>query len=129
MQLCNQKLFRTKGGRGGHFDIDFVKTLEREPLQGNVLESFLLDALKTAFWMENLEPLQGNILESFLLDTLKTAFWMENLTQRWTETEPFFQKSGHFFFDIQKRHGFQKCSEYARALNIHDHLTCLSSQF
>ena len=29
------------------------------------------------------EPPQGNILEFFLLDTLKSTFWKENLTQRW----------------------------------------------
>ena len=40
---------------------------------------------------------QGNILEFFLLDTLKTTFWIENLTQRWTQLGPFFPKLGHFF--------------------------------
>ena len=38
------------------------------------------------------------ILESFLLDTLKTTFWMEKLTQTGTQSEPFLQKSGHFFW-------------------------------
>ena len=35
------------------------------------------------------------ILEFFLLDTLKTTFWMENWTQRWKQSGPFFPKSGH----------------------------------
>ena len=45
-------------------------------------------------------PLE-NILEFFLLDSLKTTFWMENLPQRWTQSVPFFPKPGHFF-DFQK---------------------------
>ena len=58
----------------GHFHKEFVKKKKTEK-----------------------EALQGNILEFFLLDTLKTTFWMENLTQRWTQSGPFFQKPGHFF--------------------------------
>ena len=56
----------------GHFDTDFVKnTRERG----------------TA----------GKHFGDFFLDTLKTTFWMEKLTQRWTQSGPFFQKSGRFF--------------------------------
>ena len=40
---------------------------------------------------------QGNILELFVLDTVKTTFQMKNLTQRWTQSVPFFPKLGHFF--------------------------------
>ena len=50
------------------------------------------------------EASQGNILEFFLLDTRRTTFWMQNLTQRWIQSESFFQKSGHFF-DFQKGQG------------------------
>ena len=39
----------------------------------------------------------GKILDFFLLDTLKNIFWMENLTQIWTQSRPFFPKSGQFF--------------------------------
>ena len=51
--------------------------------------------------------------EVFLLDTLKTTFWMENLTHWWTQSGPFFQKSRHFF-RFSKRAGkayagFQIC--------------------
>ena len=47
------------------------------------------------------EASQGNILKFFLLDTLKTTFWMENLIQRWaflskSQFGLFFQKSGQF---------------------------------
>ena len=28
----------------------------------------------------------------------QTTFWMENLTQRWTQSGPLFQRSGHFQF-------------------------------
>ena len=40
----------------------------------------------------------------FLLDTLKTTFWMENLTQRWIQPRPSFQYQGTFF-DFQQRAG------------------------
>ena len=47
----------------------------------------------------------GKNWEFFLLDALKTTFWMENLTQKWTQLGHFFTKSGHFFsiFKIGKR--------------------------
>ena len=38
----------------------------------------------------------GKLLQIFLLDILKTAFWMGHLTQRWTQSGPFFPKSRHF---------------------------------
>ena len=47
---------------------------------------------------------QGNILEFFLQDTIKATFWMENLTERWTQSRPFYPKSG-LFFDFQKKTG------------------------
>ena len=37
-----------------HFDKHFVKTQEKEAPQGNILEFFLLDTLKTTFSTENL---------------------------------------------------------------------------
>ena len=63
----------------GHFDQHFVKNTEKKAPQGKVLELFLLD-------------------------TLKTTFWMENLTQRWIQSGPFFQNQGAFFY-FQKRAG------------------------
>ena len=39
----------------------------------------------------------GKYFVFFLLDTLKTTFQMENLTQTWTQSGLFFQKSGYFF--------------------------------
>ena len=39
----------------------------------------------------------GNIWWFFLLDTLKTTFWMENVTQRWTQSGHFLQNQGTFF--------------------------------
>ena len=51
----------------GHFDKHFVKnTQKRAP--------------------------QGNVLEFFFLNTLKTIFCMEKLTQRWTQSGPFYSK-------------------------------------
>ena len=40
---------------------------------------------------------QGKIWELFLLDTLKTTFWMENLTQKWKQSGHFLQNQGTFF--------------------------------
>ena len=76
-QMHNQKCFRAKDWRRWfveleHFDKHSSKTQEKETPQ-------------------------GNILEIFFLDTLKTTLWMENLTQRWAQSGPFFLKPGHFF--------------------------------
>ena len=35
--------------------------------------------------------------ETLLGNILKTTFLIENLTQRWTQSGPFFKKSAHFF--------------------------------
>ena len=43
-------------------------------------------------------------MEFFLLDTLKATFLMESLTQRRTQSRPFFQNQGTFF-DFQKGTG------------------------
>ena len=39
---------------------------------------------------------RGNIFEIGLPEALEITLWMENLTQRWTQSESFFQKSGQF---------------------------------
>ena len=39
----------------------------------------------------------------FLPDVLKTAFQMRHLTYRWTQSAPFFPKSGHFLFRFSKK--------------------------
>ena len=75
-QMCNQKLFRTGGGRFvklGHFDKHFIKNTRKRG------------------------PTRKHFLEIFLLGTRKTTFWIENLTQRWTQSGPFFPKSEHIF--------------------------------
>ena len=38
----------------GYFDKHFVKTQEKEAPQGNSLEIFVLNTVKTQFWLENL---------------------------------------------------------------------------
>ena len=48
---------------------------------------------------------QGKMLKFFLLDTLKTAFWIVNLRQWWTRSRPFFLKTGHFFWCSKKGKG------------------------
>ena len=48
---------------------------------------------------------QGKVLEIFILDTLKTTFGMVNLTWGWTQSGPFFLKSGHFFWFSKKGRG------------------------
>ena len=44
-------------------------------------------------------------MEFFLLDTLKTTFWIEYLTQRWTLSGSFSEKSQHFFRFSKKGRG------------------------
>ena len=131
-QVCNQNLFRA-GGWG------FVEL-------GHVIN--------ISSRTQEKEAQQGNILEIFVLDTFKTTFWMENLTKRWTQSGPFFPKSGNISW-FQKGHPrlplsplvarlwvwlnmhqypwiclnivknpWINCSGYTRVLNIHDHLTC-----
>ena len=99
--------------------------------------------------------MQGNVLDFFLLDTLKTRFWMKNLTERWTHSTFIFPKSRQFFFIFQKSRGglhtpllvdhlcvaeyasislnITKCPWkcwnklfFTRALNMPDHLTCMA---
>ena len=57
----------------GHFDKDIVKSTRKRGTAGKHFRVFL--------------P----------MDTLETTFSVKNLTQRWTESGPFFEKSGHFF--------------------------------
>ena len=75
MQAHNQK--KTFQGRGcflklGHFDKHFLKNSGKKTMQ-------------------------QKILEPFVLDTLKTIFWMVNLTSGSTKSGPFFQNQGIFF--------------------------------
>ena len=93
---------------------------------------------------------KGKKMRFFHLDTLKTTFWMKNLNQRANkQSGPFFQKSGHakqgkppvsslvarlwVWLNIHQypwislsiiENAWIYCSDNARALNIHDHLTC-----
>ena len=73
MTGAQPEIFQGRGGfvKLGHFDKLFVKNQKKAP--------------------------QGKILELFLLDTLKTTFWMEDSTQEWTQLGLFSPKSGHFF--------------------------------
>ena len=96
----------------------------------------------------------GKHFEFFLLDTLKTTFLIENLTERLTQSEPFCSKSEHCFRCSKQagetsplplvarlwvrlnmhqnpwiclntlENAWINCSDYARALNMHGHLTC-----
>ena len=54
---------------------------------------------------------QGKILELFLLDTLKTTFWMEDSTQRWTQLGPFFPKVRALFWIFKKGQGIRSIIE------------------
>ena len=116
---------RKRGGvvELGHFDKHFIKTTKRKGPT-------------------------GNILKFFLLGILKTTFWMDNLTQRLTQSSPFFPKSERMgevsplpsswapvrvaeyasiiYLNILEN-PWINCSDLARALNIHDLVTCLTS--
>ena len=83
---------------------------------------------------------QRIVLEFFLLDNLKTIFWMKHLTQRWSQSGLFFPKSGNRF-RFSKRSGeasslsfscaFVSEVEYASiSLNIPKHpWKCLNKLF
>ena len=49
-------IFQGRGGfvKLGHFDKHFIKKSRRKATQGKILEFFLLDTLKTTFWIANL---------------------------------------------------------------------------
>ena len=53
--------------------------------------------------MQEKKASRENFLMFFLLDTLKTAFWIENLTQIWIQSGPFFFENQGTFSDFQKR--------------------------
>ena len=61
------------------------------------------------------KALLGNLVEFFLQDTVKTTFQMKNLTQRWTQSGPFFQNQGTFF-DFLKRTGEELCFSLSLAI-------------
>ena len=71
---AQSEIFKSKGGfvELGHFNETFFKNARKK------------------------DP-QGKILELFLLETLKTTFWMEDLTPGWAQLVSFFLKSVHFF--------------------------------
>ena len=100
------------------------------------------------------EASEGNILDFFCLDTYNAKFLIENVTQKWTQWGPFFQKPGHYFLFSKRAgeastlppalrlwvwlnmHRYPwiclnilenasiNCSDYARALNLHNYLRC-----
>ena len=79
---AQSEVFQGREGFGelGHFDKYFVKNLSKKAPQ-------------------------RKILEFFLLDTIKTTFWMEILTQRWTLSGPFFPKIRALFMIFKKGRG------------------------
>ena len=131
MQVRKQNFFRAIGGGRcgwrfmeiGRFDKDSSKTPEKEAPRGNIFELLVLDTLKT--------------------------FWMETLTERQTQSGPFFQKIRALFQIFKTGWGdfssrpylrasisssilnifenvWINCFDYARALNMHDHATYLT---
>ena len=53
--------------------------------------------------MQEKKASREKFLMFFLLDTLKTAFWIENLTQIWIQSGPLFSENQGTFSDFQKR--------------------------
>ena len=133
--MHNQRIFREGGGGGVWNQVTLINFLSKA---------------------QEKEAPQGNILEILLLDTLKTIFLMENLTQRWTQTGTFFTKLEHYFWFSKQagiacplplilhlwvllnmpqypsiclnilENAWTNCFDYARALNMLDHLTFLT---
>ena len=52
--------------------------------------------------MQEKKASREKFLMFFLLDTLKTAFWIENLTQIWIQSGPFFPKIRALFLIFKK---------------------------
>ena len=50
------EIFQGRGGfmKLGHFDKNFIKKSRKKAPQGKILEFFILDTLKTTFWIANL---------------------------------------------------------------------------
>ena len=96
VQAPNQKFFRLgelDTSELGYIDKHFLKNAKRR----SHMETFL---------------------RFFLLDTLKTTFWMKSLTKRWTPSGPYFQNLGTFF-DFSCSCATQSTDEYASiSLNI-----------
>ena len=97
---------------------------------------------------------RGPAEKHFGVFSLETIFLIENLTQRWTQSGSFFLKSEHciqfpkragkasplplvaplwVYMNMHQypwiylnvlENAWINCSDYARALNMHDHLTC-----
>ena len=58
------------------------------------------------------KDLLGNLVEFFLQDTVKTTFRMKNLTQRWTQSGPFFKFRALFGFSKKDRGGIMFLTEF-----------------
>ena len=105
------------------------------------------------------DPTEKHFGVVFLLDTLKTLFWMENLTQSWRQSRPILPEWNHLFrfwksagevssplhpflphprlsvwLNVYQypwiclnilENAWMNCSDYARTVNMGDHLTCL----
>ena len=74
---------------------------------------------------------QWNILKIFLLDTLKTTFWMTDLTQRWTQSGSFYPKKAGEVYPLLRNCAPVSVAAYASiSLNIPKYpWKCLSKLF
>ena len=74
---------------------------------------------------------QWNILKIFLLDTLKTTFWMTDLTQRWTQSGSFYPKKAGEVYPLPRNCTPVSVAAYASiSLNIPKYpWKCLSKLF
>ena len=133
MQVHNQKFFRAEE-RAGVVELDTlinISSKTQELHQGNILEFFLLYSLYTTFWMENLTQwwvkvriflFQIRTLFRFSERTGQGRLHLSSLVARlWVVAE---YASVSLNMPKYPENAWINCSDYARALDMHDHLTC-----
>ena len=132
MLVRNQKFFMA--GRGfaelGHFNKNFVNNKKKRVLQANILMFFLLDVFKTIFWMENLTQ---RLTQSRLVFPKSGHFFSILKKDRGGLPSPLYLRGSWGYVNMHRypwiclniiANAWINHSEYGRALNMPDHLTC-----
>ena len=131
MLACNHKFFRigeVSWNYGTSINIS-SKSQEKKAPHGNILEFFLLNSLKTKLWMENLTQ-RCTWLGPFL-SKIKSLFFNFEKSRGKAPLSP---QVVHLWVWLNIHHcpwiclnilgnAWINCSDYARDLNMPDHLT------
>ena len=110
------------------------KTREKETPQRIILEFFLLDTLKTTFWKENSTQRWTQSRPIFTKSGHLFGFWKR--ARELSSLRPFLLARLWIWLNMHQypwislnilENAWMKCSRCARTLNMHGHLTCLTS--